>query len=144
PLAQRLKAEGRLLVDDWADEDFSHQVKAGATNFRPLHMTAEELSQGQRKLIGKLYEPAAFRERLLGNLGRFHDVRCRPVAMSRDNLLTMVRLAGFFWGQGGQGRSFLGKALWSTLRRSPRCRVTMATLLGKYYHILRLNGLACA
>src|SRR5438309_10511221 len=54
PLAQRLPAEGRLLVEDWAEDDFSHQVQVGATNFRPLHMTADELSRGQHKLIRRL------------------------------------------------------------------------------------------
>src|SRR5713226_3153626 len=56
PLAKRLQAEGRLLLDDWSQDDFSHQVKAGATNFRPMRMTMDELTQGQKNLIRKLYE----------------------------------------------------------------------------------------
>jgi hypothetical protein len=37
-------------------------------------MTMDELTQGQKNLIRKLYEPEAFQDRLLGNLNRFRDV----------------------------------------------------------------------
>ncbi|OAI46646.1 hypothetical protein AYO44_11055 [Planctomycetaceae bacterium SCGC AG-212-F19] len=142
PLANRLQAEGRLLLQDWTQDDFSHQIKPGITNFRPLRMTAEELVQGQQRLIRKLYQPEAFRDRLLGNLSRFRDSRFRSQWVTRDNLVSFFRLARFFGGQGKQARSFFWKALWSTLRRSPRNRVTVVTLLGKYSHILQLNGMA--
>jgi hypothetical protein len=142
PLAQRLKAEGRLLLDDWAQDDFSHQVKAGATNFRPLRMTMEELTQGQKRLIRKLYEPQAFLERLLGNLSRFRGVRVRRQPLDSAHLMSFVRLVGFFWGQGSQSRKFFWRALWSTFRQSPRSLMTMIILLGKYAHILQLNGFA--
>jgi radical SAM superfamily enzyme YgiQ (UPF0313 family) len=144
PLAQRLQAEGRLLQADWADDDFSHQVKPGATNFRPMRMTMDELTHGQKNLIRKLYEPEAFQERLLGNLSRFHDIRFRPESLSRGNVVTLSRLAHFFWRQGRQARSFFWRAIWSTVRRSPRTLATTATLLGKYSHILQLNGFARA
>jgi len=48
----------------------------------------------------------------------------------------------FYWRQGEQTRNSVGEALWSTFRHSPRSLVTMATLLGKYSHILQLNGFA--
>jgi radical SAM superfamily enzyme YgiQ (UPF0313 family) len=144
PLAQRLQAEGRLLLDDWAQDDFSHQVKAGATNFRPLRMTMDELTQGQKKLIRKLYEPEAFQDRLLGNLSRFNDVRFRAELLNLSYALTLSRLAGFFWRQGGQSRNFFWRALGTTIRRSPRAVMSTATLLGKYSHILQLNGFARA
>jgi hypothetical protein len=144
PLGDRLKAEGRMLLPEWAHDDFSHQVKPGATNFRPLRMTMDELMQGQQRLIRRLYEPEAFRDRLLGNLSRFHKVRFRHEVFSRADLVTFFRLASFFSRQGKQARSFFWRALWSTLRRSPRNRVTTVTLLGKYSHILQLNGFAHA
>src|SRR5262249_6531997 len=79
PLDARLKAEGRLLAPDPSGTDRSHYVgTAGGTNFQPLRMTAEELREGQRQLYQRLYAPAAFAKRLLGNLRRFHDVRYRP------------------------------------------------------------------
>jgi radical SAM superfamily enzyme YgiQ (UPF0313 family) len=51
PLARRLQAEGRLLEGDLSRADFTHEVRPGVTNFRPLNMTAEELEQGQKGLI---------------------------------------------------------------------------------------------
>ncbi len=142
PLARRIKAEGRLLQEDWAQDDFSHTVKQWGTNIRPLHMTLDELMQGQKNLIRKLYEPEAFRDRLLGNLSRFHDVRFRPDSLNRGELAALVRLMRFYWRQGKQARNFFWQALWSTFRQSPRSLVTMVTLLGKYSHILQLNGFA--
>jgi Domain of unknown function (DUF4070) len=144
PLAQRLKAEGRLLSPDWTDDDFSHQVRPGATNFRPLRMTTDELTRGQRDLIRRLYAPEAFRERTLGNLGRFAQSRFRPQSVSRGELTAFFRLAGFFHRQGGTARRFFWRALWSTFRSQPRNYMTVVTLLGKYSHILQLNGLARA
>jgi radical SAM superfamily enzyme YgiQ (UPF0313 family) len=137
PLSRRLQADGRLLQDD-----FSHTVKQSATNFRPLRMTMAELTQGQQRLIRKLYEPEAFRQRLLGNLSRFRDVRFRPDLLNRGEMVAFFRLMRFYWSQGKQARNFFGQALWSTFRQSPRTLVTMATLLGKYSHILQLNGFA--
>ena len=142
PLARRLKAEGRLLQEDWAQDDFLHTVKQWGTNIRPLHMTLDELTHGQKNLIRKLYEPEAFRDRLLGNLSRFHNVRFRPDSLNRGELAAMVRLMRFYLRQGKQARNFFWQALWSTFRRSPRSLVTMVHLLGKYSHILQLNGFA--
>jgi radical SAM superfamily enzyme YgiQ (UPF0313 family) len=144
PLAQRLQTEGRLLLDDWTKDDFSHQVKPGATNFRPLRMTMDELTQGQKKLIHRLYEPEAFHDRLLGNLSHFQDVRFRPESLSRGNVVSLARLAHFFWRQGKQARRFFARALRSSVRRSPRTVASTAILLGKYAHILQLNGFARA
>jgi radical SAM superfamily enzyme YgiQ (UPF0313 family) len=144
PLAQRLMAEGRLLAPDWTDDDFSHQVRPGATNFRPLRMTTEELAHGQRDLIRRLYAPEAFRERTLGNLGRFAPSRFRPQSVRRGEVTAFLRLAAFFHRQGGTARGFFWRALWSTLRSQPRNYMTVVTLLGKYSHILQLNGLARA
>ena len=144
PLAQRLRAEGRMLDDDWTKDDFSHQVKPGETNFRPLRMTMDELTQGQKKLIRRLYEPEAFQDRILGNLGRFRRVKFRPQSVNRGEATAFLRLASFFCRQKGPARSFFWRALWSTITRHPRNRMTMVTLLGKYSHILQLNGFARA
>jgi radical SAM superfamily enzyme YgiQ (UPF0313 family) len=141
PLAQRLQAEGRLLHADWAEDDFFHIVKPWATNFRPLRMTMEELTEGQKLLIRKLYEPEAFRARLFGNLSRFHRGSRRPEFIKRDDVAYSFRLANFFWRQQRDIRSFFSRALWSILWQAPWRVVTMGTLLGKYSHILQLNGL---
>ena len=73
----------------------------------------EELMQGQKKLIRKLYQPEAFGERLLGNFSRFRDVRFRPEALNKANLVTLARLGRFYSTQSGQARSFFWRALWN-------------------------------
>jgi hypothetical protein len=82
PLYKRLQAEGRMLMptegptlplDLDHDEHLHWEGTDGRTNFRPLHLTMEELQQGQRMLYQKLYAPDAFQERLFGNLRRFEN-----------------------------------------------------------------------
>jgi radical SAM superfamily enzyme YgiQ (UPF0313 family) len=140
PLAQRLQAEGRLLHADWAQDDFFHTVKPWATNFRPMRMTMDELTAGQKELIHKLYEPEAFRARLFGNLSRFHGESSRREFINRDDVAYSFRLASFYWRQRREVRSFFSQALWSILWQSPSRVATMGTLLGKYSHVLQLNG----
>jgi radical SAM superfamily enzyme YgiQ (UPF0313 family) len=144
PLAERLAKAGRLLLSDWSQDTFAHQVVPGATNFRPLRMTMEELTEGQKNLIRRLYEPEAFRDRLLGNLSRFNSSPRRLTSLKRDEITAFFQLARFYWRQGGIARNFFWRALWDTFRRSPQNLVTMTTVLGKYAHILQLNGFAHA
>src|SRR6516225_4170240 len=85
PLYKRLEAEGRLLPELTArpilpldlehDEHLHWEGTDGRTNFRPLRLTMEELRHGQKRLYQRLYSPAAFRQRLMGNLRRFGHVR---------------------------------------------------------------------
>src|SRR5262245_19010295 len=64
PLFQRLEAAGRLVRPETASDDQARYVgTAGGTNFHPLHMTREELKQGQMALYQRLYEPEAFAAR---------------------------------------------------------------------------------
>jgi hypothetical protein len=141
PLAQRLQAEGRLLHADWAEDGFFDMVKPWATNFRPMRMTMDQLTEGQKELIRKLYDPEAFRARLFGNLSRFRGGSLRPESINRDDMAYSFRLANFYWRQRKEVRSFFSRSLWSTLCQAPRRLATMGTLLGKYCHILQLNGL---
>jgi radical SAM superfamily enzyme YgiQ (UPF0313 family) len=144
PLTNRLKAERRMLVDDWSQVDFAQEVRTGVTNFRPLNMTLEQLEQGQRALIRRLYKPDAFQARLSGNLSRFHDVRFRPESVNPGHLGSIFRLAGFYCRQTSPIRTLFWRSLWSTLVRYPRRLVTVSTILGMYAHILQLNGLSRA
>ena len=61
PLASGSRRKAGCWTTTGRKDDFSHQVKPGETNFRPLRMTMDELTQGQKKLIRRLYEPEAFR-----------------------------------------------------------------------------------
>jgi radical SAM superfamily enzyme YgiQ (UPF0313 family) len=137
PLYQRLEAAGRLANGP----DLSRYVgTGGGTNFRPLQMTAEELHRGQEKLYRRLYAPEAFAARLLGNLGRFHDVTYRPEALALDKLATFLRLARDYSGQGRAARRFFWETLGKTLRHSPRSLRQVVMLLGMYKHFRELHG----
>ena len=136
PLARRLQAEGRLLESDLTRADFTHEVRPGKTNFRPLNMTALELEQGQKDLIRRLYSPAAFQQRLFGNLSRFRDERFRPEKVKLDHLASFCRL---FWEQDSRERALFARSLQLTLFRHPRRLTSVSTILIQYAHIVRLN-----
>lgn len=56
PLHRRMKAEGRLLHEDWARYDITH------VNFRPTHMSPEALEEGFGRLTRSIYAlPAILR-----------------------------------------------------------------------------------
>src|SRR5439155_319878 len=139
PLYQRLAAAGRL--DD--SPDLSRYVgTSGGTNFRPLRMTAEELRLGQEALYRRLYASDAFAARLLGNVGRFRDVRYRPEAARLDTLATFARLVRHFWRQGWAGRRFFWRILGTAFRRSPRIVPQVSQFLGMYKHFCELHAVA--
>jgi radical SAM superfamily enzyme YgiQ (UPF0313 family) len=141
PLYRRLEAQGRLRTARASGTSTSRYAGTdGGTNFEPLRMSAEQLRAGQRRLYRRLYAPEAFGARLLGNLGRFHDVRYRPEPPRRDNLLTFLRLAVRYWRQGGAARRFFWGTLWKTLWRSPRSFSQTVILLGMYEHFRKVHG----
>jgi radical SAM superfamily enzyme YgiQ (UPF0313 family) len=59
-LYQRLKAEGRILSEDWARYDMNQVV------FQPRGMTTEQLQQGFNWAYRRLYSWASITRRLLG------------------------------------------------------------------------------
>jgi radical SAM superfamily enzyme YgiQ (UPF0313 family) len=139
PLHQRLAAVGRLRREE---TDAFGLMTNGETNFYPLRMTLEELRRGQETLYRRLYAPEAFRERLLGNLYRFTNVRYRPERIRWSYLPTFFRLIGHYWKKGRAARRFFWSILWKTLRHSPRSFRPMLTLLGMYKHCCEVNGAA--
>jgi radical SAM superfamily enzyme YgiQ (UPF0313 family) len=144
PLTERLRAEGRLLEEDWSRVDVATEVRPGVTNFRPLNMTADQLEQGQKGLIRRLYGAGPFAERLSGNLGRFRDVRFLSESVNPGHLASLLRLAGFYTRERSPVRTVFWRSLWSTLVRQPRRLVTVSTILGMYAHILQLYRLSRA
>jgi radical SAM superfamily enzyme YgiQ (UPF0313 family) len=139
PLYRRLEAAGRL--GDLAGDAVARYLgTSGGTNFRPLNMTAEELRRGQEGLYRRLYAPGAFAERLLGNLGRFHDVTYRPEAVRPDALATFLRLAGYYWRLGRAARRFFWGVLGRAVRRSPRTAPQVAQFLGMFKHFCELHA----
>jgi hypothetical protein len=141
PLYKRLQAEGRLRTARTTGRDASEYVgTSGSINFEPLHMTREEVEQGQRRLYQRLYSPEAFASRLLGNLGRFRDVHFRPERLRYDNLITFFRLAWHYARQGKAARKFFWSILRKTLWHSPRSFAQMVVHLGMYDHFCKVHG----
>jgi radical SAM superfamily enzyme YgiQ (UPF0313 family) len=137
PLYQRLEAAGRIANGP----DFSrYEGTNGGTNFRPMNMTAEELRRGQETLYRRLYSPEAFAERVLGNLGRFHDVTYRPEPVRLDELATFLRIIRHYWRQGRAARRFVWGILGRTLRHSPRSLGYVVQLLGLYKHFCEVHA----
>ena len=150
PLYKRLAAEGRLLPEMTAGPtlplDLEHDLHLhwegtdGRTNFRPLRLTMEELQQGQKRLYQRLYSPAAFQRRLIGNLQRFGNVRFRPERIRWELLSSFLRLACHNWRQGPRARRFFWGSLWTTLRQSPRSLIPINMQLGMYEHFAQVHA----
>jgi radical SAM superfamily enzyme YgiQ (UPF0313 family) len=152
PLYKRLEAEGRLLPELTAvptlpldlehDEHLHWEGTDGRTNFRPLRLTMEELRHGQKRLYQRLYSPAAFRQRLMGNLRRFGHVRFRPERIRWELLSSFLRLAHHNWCQGPSARGFFWGSLLTTLRHSPRSFIPVNMQLGMYEHFAQVHAAA--
>jgi radical SAM superfamily enzyme YgiQ (UPF0313 family) len=141
PLYERLEAQGRLRTARSLGNDTARYLGTdGGTNFVPLNMTLEELKAGQQALYQRLYSPEAFGERLLGNLGRFHDIHYRPEPVGWENLATFFRLIRRYWRQGSPARRFFWRTLWKTLRHSHRSFSQMVILLGMYEHFRTIHA----
>jgi radical SAM superfamily enzyme YgiQ (UPF0313 family) len=154
PLHRRLEAEGRLLpemterptlpLDLEHDEHLHWEGTDGRTNFRPLRLTMEELQQGQKNLYQRLYAPAAFQGRLIGNLRRFQNVRYRPERIRGELLSSFIQLACHNWRQGPRARGFFWGTLAKTLRHSPRSLIPINLQLGMYEHFAQIHADAWA
>jgi radical SAM superfamily enzyme YgiQ (UPF0313 family) len=152
PLHKRLETEGRLLPEMTAgptlplnldhDEHLHWEGTDGRTNFRPLRLTAEELQQGQKRLYQRLYSPAAFQGRLIGNLQRFENVRFRPERIRWELLSGFLQLARHNWRQGPRARRFFWGSLWAALRHSPRSIIPVNMQLGMYEHFAQIHAKA--
>lgn len=76
PLYDRLLQEGRLMND----EDAAGPVTPWWTNMQPQQMSREELEQGIRQLVTRLYQPAAFQQRMLRFIELYPDTGPEPRA----------------------------------------------------------------
>jgi radical SAM superfamily enzyme YgiQ (UPF0313 family) len=141
PLYLRLEKEKRLFPIDTNCDDRVHYVgTAGGTNFHPKNMTAEQLREGQQALYHRLYEPATFAARLLGNLARFHDVQYRAEPPQMRNVQTVLQLLRAYTQQGLVARRFFWGCLLRAYRQSPQLVPPMLVYLGMYLHFCKVHG----
>ncbi|MBI2572013.1 MAG: B12-binding domain-containing radical SAM protein [Candidatus Schekmanbacteria bacterium] len=76
PLWRRLKEEGRLVDESWADH--------GSTNIVPKNMTREQLYAGYHWIMAEQYSFESYGKRIVGTLKRFR--RARPLSRRKPSL----------------------------------------------------------
>jgi hypothetical protein len=87
PLHDRLKAEGRLVGEDW------QSAGSFTTNIQPLHMSRQTLIEGVRDLAHQAYAPLAFEKRIMNFLNAFHgDLKQEPQPLPiGDDVRTLLK-----------------------------------------------------
>jgi radical SAM superfamily enzyme YgiQ (UPF0313 family) len=137
PLYARLEAAGRIHND----HDTARYVgTSGGTNFEPLKMTQDELREGHDVLYRRLYAPAAYAERVLGAVERFHDVRYVPERFTVKRLMAGLRILIYYHRHGKSARRFFWRLLGRTARLSPRSLKIVIMKLGMYLHFCELHA----
>ncbi len=86
PLYDRMAAEGRLIPENEA------QGNTYFTNIIPKQMTMDELEQGYRTMVGKLYDPVNYTNRVLGELQHLNRASGKA-----SNYRMPLILGGFLW-----------------------------------------------
>jgi len=138
-LYRRLESEGRLL----GDSDGDTAMNAGCLNFIPK-MDRQCLLDGYKNLLGRLFSPEPFYQRVLAFLGYYRPNPLLPARFPthRERLafLKILMTLGFkepgrraFW-------SFLGRLLW----RYPQCLPLGITIAAQGFHYRIITHRFCA
>ncbi len=135
PLHARLARDGRLIQDGDAVEGVPWD-----SNIRPQKMSAEELSDGLRRLCNAIYAPEAFGERTLRFIERFGRARRGAVpgtfngaparaidAQALQVALDVRRL--------GDAESRMWQQIWSAVSRRPEVAPFVTRILFQYAQI---------
>jgi radical SAM superfamily enzyme YgiQ (UPF0313 family) len=111
PLAERLRAEGRLREAEYSGNNTDDEVQ-----FVPRRMTADEMRWGYQRILERLFSPVAMYRRSGALLGRLEP----HIFQGRNTRVGDVRAAlRSLWRQGvarASRREYL-RLLWSGLRR---------------------------
>jgi hypothetical protein len=92
PLAERLRAEGRLREAEYSGSNTSDEVQ-----FVPRKMTADEMQRGYYRILERLFSPRAMYRRSGALLERLEPHIFRGREVRRSDLLAALRS---FWRQG--------------------------------------------
>ncbi|MCA1643995.1 MAG: B12-binding domain-containing radical SAM protein [Chloroflexi bacterium] len=109
PLYARMAREGRLVSDE-----LESAVAPWTSNIIPRQMTREQLSDGMRWLINRLYEPSAFGARLVQTIERLQppaEIQDRPSRNRRSIERDAVELVGRLRHAGPQQAAMLNQVL---------------------------------
>jgi radical SAM superfamily enzyme YgiQ (UPF0313 family) len=138
-LYRRLESEGRLL---W-DSDGDTTMNAGALNFMPK-MGRERLLEGYKALLGRLFEPEPFYQRVLSFLEHYRPNTLLPARLPTHRERLAVLKIIFELGIKEPGRrafwSFLGRLLW----RYPLCFPIGISIAAVGFHYRMITHRFCA
>jgi len=131
PLHERLKAEGRLVDEDFHGEWQLH------TNIVPKQMSRETLIDSYRRLMLELYEPARFGRRLRDWFTQVeYESPHKPIAP--DDLDIMVRIFSLLRATLGDveadARRAFFKSVKQTIREQPHPISAFTMLLAQFRH----------
>jgi radical SAM superfamily enzyme YgiQ (UPF0313 family) len=114
PLAERLRAEGRLREAEFSGNNTDDEVQ-----FVPRRMTAEEMQRGYYRILAGLFSPGAMYERSRALLERLEPHIFHGHNMRSADLRAAVRS---FWQQGIRGttRKEYLRLLWNGVQRDMR------------------------
>jgi hypothetical protein len=111
PLAERLRAEGRLREAEFSGNNTNDEVQ-----FVPRRMTSEEMQRGYHRILERLFSPGAMYQRSRALLGRLEP----HIFHGRNLRVTDIRAAmRSLWRQGvarAPRREYF-RLLWNGLRR---------------------------
>lgn len=113
-LFKRLKEEDRLLP-----ADFTGNNTDVAINFIPK-MSRAKLVEGYRKIVGTIYEPQHYYERVLEFFKEFKPARKKSISMLRFCYIKALFKATVILGMLEKGRRHYWKLIWKTLTNYPR------------------------
>ena len=133
PLHARLAAAGRLVPDV-----VEVAAMPWSTNIVPVRMSREELLAGLRWLCNKLYEPAAFGERLLRQIEFFGKPGEPAERLATDSLRPLdadtATLLGTL-GQLGPAEDDMWRSVRTALRSRPAATAHVMSTLVQYLQI---------
>lgn len=137
PLHERLAREGRLV-----DRDDALAVAGSPwdTNVIPRQLSRDELIDGVGRLVRRLYEPAAFGERLLRFIaelgprslqsGRPHTGPASPRRVDMDTLMLLSRLPSL-----GPMERDLFRRVSAAVSKKPVAKDIVFVMLGQYLQV---------
>jgi len=125
-LYNRMEAEGRLLFGGTGDNT------DGSTNIVP-RMGLERLTAGYRQVVGSIYSPGEYYERVLTFLREYRPRSTRRSSYSPRYITALLRC---MWTVGARqrGRSDFWRALVWTLHNKRRCFPLYISFAIQGYH----------
>jgi len=136
PLHDRMKAEGRLVGEDWQSASSPF-----ATNILPARMSQPDLLDGLSRLCAEVYAPAAFERRMMRFLSAYNGPAARPAETSHMVPLppTERALIKRLSGLGSDEKRMILRILGAATRR-PDAHGPVVEFLSRYAQVRHMLG----